>query len=194
MSAVSPTSARTSSTASTTSPSATSTAPRRSPTAPTTAAPLPYSFSEAGHTKSLTLVNLTPGTAPTVTRLPCPTPTAWNASKAPSRTSSTTPTTKHSRTPGSRSPSPTRPCPSKPWPGCAAASPTLSLKHQRAFIPTQATDTPTYTERLQGRTELDIACDFITDLRGSAPTPDEHALLQQAVDAARVNETQKETV
>jgi exonuclease SbcD len=71
---------------------------------------------------------------------------------------------------------------------------TLSLKHQRAFIPAQATDTPTYTERLQGRSELDIACDFITDLRGSAPTPDEHALLQQAVDAARLNELQKETV
>jgi exonuclease SbcD len=71
---------------------------------------------------------------------------------------------------------------------------TLSLKHQRAFIPAQATDTPTYTQRLQGRTEFDIARDFITDLRGSAPTPDEHALLQQAVDAARVNELQKEAV
>lgn len=35
--------------------------------------PLPYSFSEAAHTKSFNLVDLTPGTAPAVTRLPCPT-------------------------------------------------------------------------------------------------------------------------
>jgi exonuclease SbcD len=71
---------------------------------------------------------------------------------------------------------------------------TLFLKHQPAVIPHQATGTPTYSERLRGRGHFDIACDFIKSMRGTDPTPDEYALLQQAVDASRVNEQQKESV
>ncbi|MGV9625463.1 exonuclease SbcCD subunit D [Streptomyces sp. NPDC003487] len=158
--------------------------------------PLPYSFSEAGHTKSFTLVDLTPGAAPAVTRLPCP---------APHRLERIQGTLEDLLNDPAHEPlkdawlEVTLTDPALPFEAMARLRRrfphTLSLKPpRRAFIPAQATDTPTYTQRLQGRSELDIACDFIADLRGSAPTPDEHALLQQAVDAARVNELQKETV
>ncbi|WP_346074804.1 MULTISPECIES: exonuclease SbcCD subunit D [Actinomycetes] len=157
--------------------------------------PLPYSFSETDHTKSLTLVDLTPGTAPAVTRLPCPTPHRLERIQGPLEDLLNHPARETLKEAWLEV---TLTDPALPFEAMARLRRrfphTLSLKHHQAFIPAQATDTPTYTERLRGRTELDIACDFIADLRGSAPTPDEHALLQQAVDAARVNELQKETV
>lgn len=78
--------------------------------------PLPYSFSEADHTKSFTLVDLTPGTAPAVTRLPCPTPHRLERLKGPLEDLLDD---QRRRFPH-----------------------TLNLKHQRVFIPAQATDTP----------------------------------------------------
>jgi exonuclease SbcD len=156
--------------------------------------PLPYSFSEATHTKSFTLVDLTPGTAPAATRLPCPTPHRLERIEGLLEDLLTNPTHEPIKDAWLEV---TLTDPALPFEAMARLRRrfphTLSLKHQRAFIPAQATDTPTYTERLRGRSELDIACNFIADLRGSAPTPDERSLLQQAVDAARVNELQKET-
>lgn len=71
---------------------------------------------------------------------------------------------------------------------------TATLKHRPARIPAQNTTTPTYSERIRGRSDLDIASDFIHNMRGTTPTPDEDALLQQAVEASRLNEQHKETV
>ncbi|WPW23362.1 exonuclease SbcCD subunit D [Streptomyces sp. HNS054] len=157
--------------------------------------PLPYSFSETDHTKSVTLVDLALGAAPAVTRLPCPAPHRLERIQGLLEDLLNDPAHEALEDAWLEV---TLTDPALPFEAMARLRRrfphTLSLKHQRAFIPAQATDTPTYTERLQGRSELDIARDFITDLRGSAPTADEHALLQQAVDAARVNETQKETV
>ncbi|MFJ8510312.1 exonuclease SbcCD subunit D [Streptomyces avermitilis] len=158
--------------------------------------PLAYSFSEATHTKSLTLVDLTtPDTAPALRRLPCPKPHRLERIAGLIDDLLTNPVHEHLKDAWLEV---TLTDPALPFEAMARLRRrfphTLSLKPQRPFIPAQATDTPTYTERLQGRSELDIACDFIADLRGTAPTPDEHALLQQAVDAARVNELQKETV
>ncbi|MFJ7146623.1 exonuclease SbcCD subunit D [Streptomyces sp. NPDC100445] len=157
--------------------------------------PLAYSFSEATHTKSFTLVDLTPGTAPTLKRLPCPTPHRLERIEGLLEDLLTHPAHEHLKDAWLEV---TLTDPALPFEAMARLRRrfphTLSLKHQRVFIPAQATDTPTYTERLRGRSELDIASDFITDMRGTAPTPDEHALLQTAVDAARVNELQKETV
>ncbi|MET9438062.1 exonuclease SbcCD subunit D [Streptomyces sp. NPDC006551] len=157
--------------------------------------PLPYSFSEAAHTKSFTLVELAPGTAPAITRLPCPTPHRLERIQGLLEDLLNVPAHESLKDAWLEV---TLTDPALPFEAMARLRRrfphTLSLKHQRALIPAQATDTPTYTQRLQGRSELDIARDFITDLRGSAPTPDENALLQQAVDAARVNELQKETV
>jgi exonuclease SbcD len=157
--------------------------------------PLPYSFSETDHTKSFTLVDLTPHTAPAVTRLACPTPHRLERIQGLLDDLLNDPAHETLKEAWLEVTLTDQALPFEAMARLRRRFPhTLSLKHQRAFIPAQATDTPTYTERLQGRSELDIACDFIADLRGSAPTPDEHALLQQAVDAARVNELQKETV
>ncbi|MDX3354823.1 exonuclease SbcCD subunit D [Streptomyces sp. ME01-24h] len=157
--------------------------------------PLPYSFSEATHTKSFTLVDLTPGTTPTITRLPCPTPHRLERIEGLLQDLLDDPAHEPLKDAWLEV---TLTDPALPFEAMARLRRrfphTLSLRHQRAFIPAQATDTPTYTERLRGRSELDIACDFITDMRGTGPTPDEHALLQQAVDSARVNELQKEII
>ncbi|MER6386659.1 exonuclease SbcCD subunit D [Streptomyces sp. NPDC001250] len=158
--------------------------------------PLAYSFSEATHTKSLTLVDLTAaGTAPVLKRLPCPKPHRLERIEGLIDDLLTHPAHEHLKDAWLEVTLTDAALPFEAMARLRRRFPhTLSLKHQRPFIPAQATDTPTYTERLQGRGELDIACDFIADLRGTAPTPDEHVLLQKAVDAARVNELQKETV
>jgi len=157
--------------------------------------PLPYSFSEADHKKTFALVDLTLGTAPTLKHLPCPTPHRLKRIEGTLDDLLTAPAHEPLKDAWLEV---TLTDPALPFEAMARLRRrfphTLSLKHQRAFIPAQATDTPTYTDRIRGRGELDIACDFITDMRGTGPTPDEHALLQQAVDAARVNELQKETV
>ncbi|MFJ5920685.1 exonuclease SbcCD subunit D [Streptomyces ardesiacus] len=158
--------------------------------------PLPYSFSEAAHTKSFTLADLTfRGTAPAVRRLTCPTPHRLERVEGILEGLLTDPAHEHLKDAWLEVTLTDTALPFEAMARLRRRFPdTLSLKHERAFIPAQATDTPTYTERLRGRSELDIASDFITDMRGTAPTSDEHALLQQAVDAARVNELQKETV
>ncbi|MFG2379162.1 exonuclease SbcCD subunit D [Streptomyces sp. NPDC048504] len=158
--------------------------------------PLAYSFSEAPHTKSLTLVDLTTsGTAPALSWLRCPKPHRLERVEGLIDDLLTDPAHEHLKDAWLEVTLTDAALPFEAMARLRRRFPhTLSLKHQRPFIPAQATDTPTYTERLHGRSELDIACDFIADLRGTAPTPDEHALLQQAVDAARVNELQKETV
>jgi exonuclease SbcD len=157
--------------------------------------PLPYSFSEADHVKSFTLVDLTPGTAPTVPRLPCPPPHRLECVEGLLDDLLTDPAHEPLKDAWLEVTLTDAALPFEAMARLRRRFPhTLSLKHQRAFIPAQATGTPTYTERLRGRSELDIACDFITDMRGTGPTPDEHALLQQAVDSARVNELQKEIV
>ncbi|MEU7244905.1 exonuclease SbcCD subunit D [Streptomyces sparsogenes] len=157
--------------------------------------PLPYSFSEAAHTKSFTLVDLTPESAPAVTRLPCPTPHRLERIEGLLEDLLAHPALEPLKGAWLEVTLTDSALPFEAMARLRRRFPhTLSLKHERAFIPAQATDTPTYTERLRGRSELDIACDFIADLRGTGPTPDEHALLQQAVDAARVNELKKETV
>ena len=72
---------------------------------------------------------------------------------------------------------------------------TASLQHRARPHPRPGHRTPPPTrERIRGRGDLDIASDFITSMRGTDPTPDEHALLHKAVEASRLNEQQKETV
>lgn len=156
--------------------------------------PLAYSFSEAAHTKSFTLTDLLPDTAPALTHRPCPVPRPLerltgllddllnNPTYEPLKDAWLEVTLADTA-----------------WPYEAMARlrrrfpRTVSLKHQPALIPAQTTSTPTYSERLHGRSDFEIACDFIASMRGTSPTPDEHALLQQAVDASRLNEQQKET-
>ncbi|WP_308308317.1 MULTISPECIES: exonuclease SbcCD subunit D C-terminal domain-containing protein [Streptomyces] len=156
--------------------------------------PLAYSFSEARHTKTVTLVDLTPGKAPALTRLPCPVPRRLervtgfiddlltNLAHEPLTDAWLEVTLTDTALPFEAMARLRRRFPH-----------TADLKHRPTQIPAQATHT-TYSERIHGRSDLDITTDFIHNMRGTEPTPDEQALLQQAVEASRLNEQQKETV
>jgi exonuclease SbcD len=65
------------------------------------------------------------------------------------------------------------------------------------FVPEGGTDTTatSYTERTRHRTDAEIAREFISHVRGGRePDPAEAALLQRAVEEARVDGTAKETI
>ncbi|UUY46236.1 exonuclease SbcCD subunit D [Streptomyces yangpuensis] len=161
--------------------------------------PLAYSFSETGHDKSLTLVDLPgnaqPNAVPTVTRKALPpdlrlplarlrghledllTDPAQEA-LVESWLHVTLTDTAH---------------PYEPMARLKQRFPhTLHIEHTPAVVPAQATGS--YGERLRGRGDLDIAHDFVTTVRGTGPTDEESALLQEAIDDSRIGAQVKETV
>ncbi|MDX3537889.1 exonuclease SbcCD subunit D [Streptomyces sp. MB09-01] len=159
--------------------------------------PLAYSFSESGHSKSLTLVDLPAGAAPTVTRTALPPDLRLPLARLTGRLQDLLTDPAHEAlteswlhvtlTDTAR--------PYEPMARLKQRFPhTLQLEHIPAAIPAQATTTPTYSERLRGRGDLDITHDFVTTVRGSEPTDEERALLQEAIDNSRISAQQKEAV
>ncbi|TXS34488.1 exonuclease SbcCD subunit D [Streptomyces sp. ms191] len=156
--------------------------------------PLAYSFSEAHHTKSITLVDLAPGAVPTLTHRPCPVPRRLERVTGFIEDLLTNPAYEPLTDAWLEVTLTDTALPFEAMARLRRRFPhTAELKHRPAHIPAQATNT-TYSERIRGRSDLDITSDFIHNMRGTEPTPDEHALLQQAVEASRLNEQQKETV
>ncbi|HEX2316480.1 MAG TPA: exonuclease SbcCD subunit D [Thermomonospora sp.] len=49
-------------------------------------------------------------------------------------------------------------------------------------------DRPSWTRRVRGRGDMDIACDFVTEVTGAAPDPAERALLHEALESCRRKE------
>ncbi|WP_443737640.1 exonuclease SbcCD subunit D [Streptomyces kronopolitis] len=157
--------------------------------------PLAYSFSEARHTKSIALVDLTPNAVPALTCQSCPVPLRLERVSGFMEDLLTNPDHEPLKDAWLEVTLTDTALPFEAMARLRRRFPhTASLKHKPAFIPSQATNTPTYSQRIRGRGDLDIAGDFISSMRGTDPTPDEHALLQQAVEASRLNEQQKETV
>jgi exonuclease SbcD len=157
--------------------------------------PLAYSFSEARHTKSITLVDLTPNAVPALTRRSCPVPLRLERVTGFMEDLLTNPDHESLKDAWLEVTLTDTALPFEAMARLRRRFPhTANLKHKPALIPAQATNTPTYSQRIRGRGDLDIAGDFISSMRGTDPTPDEHALLQQAVEASRLNEQQKETV
>ncbi|MFG2402585.1 exonuclease SbcCD subunit D [Streptomyces lydicus] len=160
--------------------------------------PLAYSFSETGHSKSLTLVDLPAAhTEPTVTRTTFPTTTQLPLARLtgrledlltdPAHEALTTAWLHVTLTDTAR--------PYEPMARLRQRfAKTLQLDHIPTTIPGQATSSPTYTERLRGRGDLDITRDFITAVRGTEPTKAEQSLLQEALDHARTHAAEKETL
>jgi exonuclease SbcD len=67
---------------------------------------------------------------------------------------------------------------------------TLSL----VFDPERAPEDPdiSYARRLSGRSEQQIAEDFVAHVRGAGPDADEQAVLRDAFDAVRADEAVRE--
>lgn len=159
--------------------------------------PLAYSFSETGHAKSLTLIDLRLDAAPTVTHAPLPADLQLPLARLTGRLEDllTDPAHEHLTQAWLQATLTDTRRPYEPMARLRKRFPhTLHLEHIPTAIPAQATGNHTYGERLRGRSDLDIARDFLTDVSGQPPTGDEADLLQQAVDDCRITASEKETV
>jgi len=159
---------------------------RQSPAAHVTysGTPLAYSFSEAHHTKSVSIVDLAADGSVAITPLPTPVPRRLATVRATLDELLT-----HARfadlegtylavtlTDDHR--------PRDPMDRLRTRFPhVLTLGHEPES--TEAT-AGTYTERLRGLSDLEISVQFVHDLRGVPATPDEELLLRQAMEQIRM--------
>ncbi|MFF3645102.1 exonuclease SbcCD subunit D [Streptomyces sp. NPDC002564] len=153
--------------------------------------PLPYSFSEADHRKSMWLVDLGPDGDVTAERVDCPVPrplarirgTLDELLADPALTPHEDAWVEATLTDAVRPDDPmARLCERFPH--------TLSL----VFDPDRAPDDPdvSYAQRLRGRTDQQIAEDFVTHVRGAGPDAAEQDVLRAAFDAVRTDDTLRE--
>ncbi|MEU4797676.1 exonuclease SbcCD subunit D [Streptomyces sp. NPDC023327] len=150
--------------------------------------PLPYSFSEADHRKSMWLIDLGPGGEIGAERLDCPVPRALARIRGtldellddPALTRHEEAWIEATLTDAVR--------PDDPMARLCARFPhTLSL----LFDPDRAPDDPdlSYARRLEGRSDQQIAEDFVAHVRGAGPDPHERAVLRSAFDDVRTDDT-----
>ncbi|MFH9602806.1 exonuclease SbcCD subunit D [Streptomyces rochei] len=153
--------------------------------------PLPYSFSEAAHRKSTWIVDLDAAGEVTAERVDCPVPrplarlrgTLDELLADPELTAHEEAWVEATLT------DPVRPA--DPMARITDRFPhTLSL----AFDPERAPDDPavSYARRLAGRSDQQIAEDFVTHVRGAGPDDDERTVLRDAFDAVRADDTLRE--
>ncbi|MBO8200501.1 exonuclease SbcCD subunit D [Streptomyces smyrnaeus] len=152
--------------------------------------PLAYSFSEAGHEKSMWLVELGPGGEPAAERLRCPVPrplarlrgTLAELLEEPAHEQHTGSWVEATLTDAAR--------PHDPMARLAKRFPHIvSL----VFAPEreETDDSRSYAVRLKGRTDRQIAEDFVGHVRpGRQAAPEEREMLGQALEAVRVAESE----
>lgn len=155
--------------------------------------PLAYSFSEAGHPKSMWLVDLGPGGALETERLPCPVPrplarlrgTLDELLEDPAHEPHTGSWIEATLTDAAR--------PHEPMARLEKRFPhTVSL----VFDPVrEESDTGvSYAKRLRDRTDRQIAEDFVGHVRpGRGAAPEEREMLGRALETVRVTEAAEET-
>ncbi|MGW2078875.1 exonuclease SbcCD subunit D [Streptomyces sp. NPDC001939] len=153
--------------------------------------PLPYSFSEADHRKSMWLVDLDADGFAAAERVDCPVPRPLARIRGdladllarPELTAHEESWVEATLT------DPVRP--DDPMARLAERFPhTLSL----VFDPQRAPEDPdvSYAQRLKGRDDQQIAEDFVTHVRGAGPDERERAVLREALDAVRIDDTRRE--
>ncbi|MFC9533936.1 exonuclease SbcCD subunit D [Streptomyces sp. NPDC056975] len=153
--------------------------------------PLPYSFSEADHRKSMWLVDLDAHGFAAAERVGCPVPRPLARIRGaladllarPDLTAHEESWVEATLT------DPVRP--DDPMARLTERFPhTLSL----AFDPQRAPEDPdvSYAQRLKGRDDQQIAEDFVTHVRGAGPDERERAVLREALDAVRIDDTRRE--
>jgi exonuclease SbcD len=146
--------------------------------------PLAYSFSEADHRKSMWLVDIDGAGNLTAERVDCPVPrplarlrgTLGELLADPAHTPYEEAWVEATLTDSVR--------PEEPMARLATRFPhLLSLVFAPERTPEQ--DGRSYARRLEGRGDHDITADFVTHVRGEAPSAKERAVLRAAVDAVR---------
>ncbi|GAA2940551.1 exonuclease SbcCD subunit D [Streptomyces erythrogriseus] len=153
--------------------------------------PLPYSFSEAGHRKSMWLVDLAADGSITAERVDCPVPrplarirgTLEDLLADPALVPHEEAWVEATLT------DPVRPA--DPMARLAERFPhTLAL----VFDPDRPPDDPdvSYARRLAGRDDQQIAEDFVAHVRGAGPDAHERTVLRDAFDAVRADEAARE--
>lgn len=156
--------------------------------------PLAYSFSETGHAKAMTLVDLTTSGPPVLTPVPVREQLPLARLEGPLAELLTDPA--HEPLTGAWL-QVVLTDPDRPYEAMARLRQrfphTLDLKFEPASVPDQSRGT-TYRDRVRGRSDLQIACDFVLRTRKTPPSDAERTLLARAVDAARIQTQHKETV
>jgi exonuclease SbcD len=153
--------------------------------------PLPYSFSEADHRKSMWLVELGPDGTLGAERVDCPVPRALARIRGRLEDLLADPALiRHADAwVEATLTDPVRPA--EPMARLTERFPhTLSL----VFDPERASGEPevSYARRLAGRGEQEIAEDFVAHVRGAGPDAHERSVLRDAFDAVRADETVRE--
>ncbi|MFE1297957.1 exonuclease SbcCD subunit D [Streptomyces sp. NPDC058731] len=153
--------------------------------------PLAYSFSEADHRKSMWLVDLGEDGALSAERLDCPVPRPLARLRGTLEELLADPALARYEESWVEATLTDAVRPADPMARLSERFPhTLNL----VFDPERAPDDPqvTYARRLAGRSDQQIAEDFVAHVRGAGPDPDEQAVLREAFDAARADATARE--
>ncbi|WP_055694840.1 exonuclease SbcCD subunit D [Streptomyces prasinopilosus] len=153
--------------------------------------PLPYSFSEADHRKSMWLVDLDAGGGVTAERIDCPVPRALARIRGPLEELLADPGLEPHREAWVEATLTDPVRPADPMARLTERFPhTLSL----VFAPERVPGDPavSYAHRLAGRDDQQIAEDFVAHVRGAGPDERERAVLRDAIDAVRADQTAHE--
>ncbi|GAA4928930.1 exonuclease SbcCD subunit D [Streptomyces coeruleoprunus] len=155
--------------------------------------PLAYSFSEWRHRKTMWLVDLGPdGRIAAAGRIDCPVPRTLARIRGPLDQLLTDPALDHHEDSWVEATLTDAVRPAEPMARLTKRFPhTLSL----VFDPDRTDDDarPSYAERLRGRTDQQIAEDFVTHVRGgAAPDPHERAALHDALTDVRTDMAARE--
>ncbi|GGX67991.1 exonuclease SbcCD subunit D [Streptomyces fructofermentans] len=153
--------------------------------------PLPYSFSETDHRKTMWLVDLGADGTVEAERVDCPVPRPLGRIRGRLDDLLADPgLVRHEEAwVEATLTDPVRPA--EPMARLTERFPhTLSL----VFEPERAPDDPevSYARRLAGRSDRQIAEDFVAHVRGAGPDPGERTVLQDAFDAVRADDTVRE--
>lgn len=153
--------------------------------------PLAYSFSEARHRKSMWLIDLGAGGELTAERVDCPVPRPLARLHGRLETLLTDPALDVHRESWVEATLTDPARPAEPMARLAARFPhVLNL----VFAPERAPEAAggSYAQRLRGRTDQQIAVDFVAHVRGQGPDAAERAVLTEALDAVRTAEAADE--
>ncbi|MEU7561428.1 exonuclease SbcCD subunit D [Streptomyces eurythermus] len=153
--------------------------------------PLAYSFSEAGHRKSMWLIDLDADGAVTAERVDCPVPRPLARIRGRLDDLLADPALARHEDAWVEATLTDPLRPAEPMARLTERFPhTLSL----VFAPERAPDDPrvSYARRLAGRSDEQVAEDFVAHVRGTGPDAAETAVLREAFDAVRADHTVRE--